>query len=276
MKKYLYAFLFFVVVFSTLVNLTANGIIFHPEEHAWPTVLPFESVSFNSADGTPVHALYLAPADYMDTILFFPGNAGNSSYFEDFAQVYAKYGYGVLIPDYRGFGKTPGKTTERGIYEDAVAAVNFLTKDKKTDPSRLVLWGYSFGGAPAVEAALRFSDVPLKALILQSPFTNIPQTAAMIMAGNYNPLSGFQKTIIGIAHVVLFDKRYDNLAKIGRVRIPIFIAYTQQDTLILWEMSQALADAAPQGSKRFLSPTGKHTDFAWPEAQARAFLNSLP
>jgi pimeloyl-ACP methyl ester carboxylesterase len=276
MKKYIYGFLFLFVVAAVLINLNADKIIFYPEAEHWPITLPFEEVSFDTTDGERVSAIYLPPADYMDTILFFHGNAGNVTYFEDWAEVYAKYGFGILIFDYRGFGKSPGKISERKIYDDSSAAAEYLMKEKHTPPSNIVLFGYSFGNAPAIKTAVKFKDTPFKALILQSPFTNTPQMGAALLGGGYNPSSGLQKTVIGALHVFLFDKKYDNLSRIKKVTIPMLIGYNRQDNVIPWEMSHVLADAAPEGTKQFLSSTGKHTGFTWFEKEAVDFINSLP
>jgi fermentation-respiration switch protein FrsA (DUF1100 family) len=208
----------------------------------------------------------------MDTILFFHGNAGNATYFEDFAEIYRKYGYGILIFDYRGFGHSEGKITQSNIYADGVAAVNYLIKERKTAPNNIILWGYSFGCAPAINVAAAMANMPFKALVLQSPFTNIPQMAAALIGRAYAPDSPLQKTIIGALHVILFNKSYDNFARIGGVKTPMLIGYSEQDSLIPWRMSAALATAAPQETKSWLSPFGKHTDFAWFEKEAAAFI----
>ena len=274
MKKLFYTLIFFTAAASIALNLTAEKLIFYPKKDYWRHSLPFEEVSFPAAGGAILHGLYLPPADYMDTILFFHGNAGNATYFEDFAEVYRKYGYGILIFDYRGFGRSEGKITRANIYADGIAAANYLIKERKTAPANIILWGYSFGCAPAINAAAQMADIPFKALILQSPFTNIPHMTAALAGGGYAPDSLLQKTIIGALHVILFNKSYDNLARIAAVKTPMLIGYGEQDSLIPWQMSAALAASAPAGTKSYLSPFGKHGDFAWFEKEAMAFIVS--
>jgi fermentation-respiration switch protein FrsA (DUF1100 family) len=259
-----------------LLNLFANKIIFHPRAQYAPHRLAVEEITFKTKSGADIHGVYVAPAQYMDTILLFHGNAVNITYYEDFAEVYSKRGYGILIFDYRGFGKSEGKITAGNIYEDSIAAVEYLLKEKKTAPSNIILWGHSFGNAPAIETALRLKDYSFKALVLQSPFTNIPQMAGALLGGAYKPDSTLQTIIIGALYAVLFDKRYDNLAKIKKVKLPLFIAYTKQDMIIPWQMSEALANAAPEGSLKFLSPLGKHENFDWLEKEAIDFLSKSP
>jgi fermentation-respiration switch protein FrsA (DUF1100 family) len=273
MKKYIYGFIFVSAAVCVLLNIFADKIIFHPVKEYGAHILPVEEIIFAAQDGTELHGIYLPPAPYMDTLLFFHGNTGNVTYFEDFAKLYAKHGFGILIFDYRGFGRSNGKLTQANVYGDAEAAVNYLIKTKNTPPSNIILWGYSFGNAPAVQTALSLKNMPFKALILQSPFTNMPQIWAAIAGRRYAPQSALQEVLIGIFYAVLFDKHYDNIAKIGGVKIPVLVGYSRQDMLIPWEMSAALAAAASEGSQSFLSETGRHASFEWFEKEALAFIN---
>jgi len=259
-----------------MINLIADSIIFHPEDHHGHHLLPsFEEITFTTDDGATIHGIYIPPADFMDTILFFHGNAGNITYFEGFAEAYSRHGYGFLLFDYRGFGRSEGKISERNIYADSRAAAQYLIKEKKTAPANIILMGYSLGCAAAVRTALDFNDAGFKAVILQSPFTNISQLGAALIAGRYDPSSTLQKIIIGILHVALFNKRFDNLAVIGGVKPPVLIGYSKQDMLIPWQMSEALADAAPQGTQKYMSPYGHHADHAWLVKPVLDFINSL-
>ena len=273
MKNFFYTLAFGAVAVCALINLTANKFIFNPKAEHEQHLRDFEEITFQTDDGATIHGLYLPPADFMDTILFFHGNAGNVTYFEEFADTYARHGYGFLLFDYRGFGRSEGQISERNIYADSRAAAQYLIRDKKTAPGNIILFGYSIGCAPAIQTAIDLKEADFRAVILQSPFTNIPQMGAALVAGGYNPSSTVQRVIIGVLYVALFDKRYDNLAKIHRVKPPVLIGYSKQDSLIPWLMSEALADAAPEGTQRFLSPYGKHTDYLWFEKAVINFLN---
>jgi fermentation-respiration switch protein FrsA (DUF1100 family) len=49
----------------------------------------------------------------------------------------------VLIVDYRGYGKSEGRPTEGGLYQDAKAAWGYLTSERHIPPDRIVLLGKS-------------------------------------------------------------------------------------------------------------------------------------
>lgn len=274
MKKLFWLAVLGVIVLGVLINLFGMRAICFPESKSWPLALPFEEVSFSSGGNASVSAIYLPAKEGKDTILFFHGNAGNVTYFEDFAEVYAPLGYGILIFDYRGFGKSYGKITEQNIYEDSAAAVNYLLKEKKLPAKKIILWGYSLGGAAAVQTAVDFNETPFKAVVLQSAFTNTPEMAAALITGGYKRNSLLFKALTLYFRLALYDKRFDNLSKIKEIKAPLLVAYNEQDTLVPWEMSEHLFKSARAGAHNFASPVGKHTGFAWLASGAQQFLGS--
>ncbi|HET6344857.1 MAG TPA: alpha/beta hydrolase, partial [Myxococcota bacterium] len=79
-----------------------------------------------AADDTVVNAYILkhTPGDgtpasrHGQAVLYCHGNSKNIDHFALRVQALWRQGYTVLIFDYRGYGKTPGKPTEAGTYED--------------------------------------------------------------------------------------------------------------------------------------------------------------
>jgi alpha/beta superfamily hydrolase len=86
--------------------------------------------------------------------------------------------------DYRGYGKSEGKSTEQGLYADVNAGLQWL-KERGLTSDRLIMYGFSLGSAPATEISAnsnRFALKPSK-LILEAPFasaTVMAQDAAKI------------------------------------------------------------------------------------------------
>jgi hypothetical protein len=79
--------------------------------------------------------------------------------------------YGVLMFDYRGFGRSQGKSTEATIYADVDAALRWLQGYGLTG-SRLVVYGFSLGSAPATEICYKARTISPSALILEAPFAS--------------------------------------------------------------------------------------------------------
>jgi uncharacterized protein len=71
------------------------------------------------------------------------------------AAVLARHGYGLLLVDARGHGRSTGRGMDLGWYgdRDIAAAVTFLTRQPGVDPGRVGVLGLSMGGEEAIGAA---------------------------------------------------------------------------------------------------------------------------
>ncbi len=202
--------------------------------------LVFEDVGFSAADGTQLHGWFIPGADG-PVILFFHGNAGNISHrLESIGQLNS-LGASVFIIDYRGYGRSQGKTTETGTYDDALGAWNYLTGVRAIDPGQIVIYGRSLGGAVATWLA---TEVAAGGLILESTFTSVPDMARRV----------FPLLPTSLARI-----RYDNLARIGRVQSPILLMHSETDEIIPFSMSEKLR-AAAKADITFLVMRGGHND----------------
>lgn len=135
-------------------------------------------------------------------------------------------GFNVLEIDYRGFGPTPGRPSEAGMYEDSEAAYQELLR-RGVPPNRIVLLGHSLGSGPAVLLATRHS---VAALVLFGAFTSIPDAAA-----NRYPYLPVRLAV---------SVQFNSLARIGDVHIPVVIAHSRADTLISYAHALKLFAAA--------------------------------
>lgn len=86
-------------------------------------------------------------------------------------------GFYRLLFDYRGYGKSSGPfPSEDRVYADAERAWQYLVRERRIDPRRIVLYGHSLGGAVAVEMALRHPEVA--GAVVESSFTSIQEMTA--------------------------------------------------------------------------------------------------
>jgi pimeloyl-ACP methyl ester carboxylesterase len=103
-------------------------------------------------------------------LLWCHGNAGNIiNRLENLIELH-RTGLSVYLFDYRGYGRSSGKPSERGLYHDALAAHDYLTQARGIRPGRLVLFGRSLGAAVAGELASRRAAA---GLILESSFPSV-------------------------------------------------------------------------------------------------------
>jgi len=204
---------------------------------------PFEDVYFKASDGVRLNAWYF-PADAGSprsrlVMLVCHGNGGNVSYRLEFCRMLLQTGVNVLVLDYRGYGHSEGHCDEEGTYADALAAYQWL-RQRGFAARNIIALGKSLGGAVACELALR---AELGGLIMESAFTSI---AAM---GEER----FPWLPVRWLHRI----KYDNLAKLPRVRVPLMIMHSRGDTVIRFQHGEKNFAAAHE-PKIFWETTGNH------------------
>jgi fermentation-respiration switch protein FrsA (DUF1100 family) len=227
--------------------LFEKQLIYHPsrghDASARDLGLVHETVTLVAEDGVKLDALFLPAKDARVTILLAHGNAGNLSHRLDrtiFLQ--AHLAASVLLFDYRGYGRSEGAPDEEGTYRDARAAYRWLTEVRGISPDRLVLFGESLGSAVALDLAVGH---PCRALVLESPFTSVPDMAQVVLP--FLPRA-FVRT------------QYDNIGKIARLRVPLLVLHGDADEVVPFAQGRRLFEAAPE-PKRFHAIRGaSHND----------------
>jgi len=91
----------------------------------------------------------------------------------DYARAFAEAGFAALAFDYRGFGGsegTPGRLVARRQVEDIRNSMTYFGTVEGVDPSRLGLWGTSYGAANVIVAAGQ--DQRAKCVVAQVGFAD--------------------------------------------------------------------------------------------------------
>ncbi len=191
------------------------------------------------ADRTP------APA-----ILFTHGNGERiDDWLAPFSAL-SRAGVGVLLVEYPGYGRSGGRPSERSIRAASVAAWDWLAAQPDVDPSRIVAWGRSLGGAAAAGLS---RERAVAALVLESTFTGVRPLARRF----------------GLVGPLVRDP-LESLEPVAAFEGPVLVIHGADDALVPVEHGRALASAATSGALVVL-PCG-HNDcpFAWP--RVREFL----
>ncbi|MDW7773240.1 MAG: alpha/beta hydrolase [Desulfobulbaceae bacterium] len=204
--------------------------------------LDYESVAITTGDNIRLHGWFIRAREEKGTLLFFHGNAGNISHRLDSIRIFTSLGLSVLIIDYRGYGQSQGKISEKGTYLDAEAAWRYLTEEKKIVPQEIILFGRSLGGAIAAVLAAKH---PPGGLILESVFTSVPE-----MAARYYPVFPVR---------LLARFRYDTRTALASVFCPVLIIHSPDDEIIPFENGRILFETARE-PKFFLEIRGSHNE----------------
>jgi fermentation-respiration switch protein FrsA (DUF1100 family) len=223
--------------------------------------MDYQDVSIETTDGVTLHGWFIAGRT-SQVLLFFHGNAGNISHRLDSIGQFQDLGLSVLIIDYRGYGQSAGRTTERGIYRDADAAWRYLTEGRGIIASDIVIFGRSLGAS--VASRLASENQPL-ALIVESSFTSIPDIAQNLYP--WLPARWLSR----LSHAT---RDY-----VRDVRCPILVIHSRDDEIIPFHHGEAIFASANE-PRTLLTIRGTHNDAFLLDERAyveglRTFLTDL-
>ncbi len=204
--------------------------------------LDYQELTLRTKDGLDISAWYIPADDARGFVLFCHGNAGNISHRLDSIQIFHSLGLGVLIFDYRGYGKSGGFPDEEGTYIDAETAWDYLVNILHVKPEKIVLFGRSLGSAVAAEIALRKQA---GTLIMESGFTSVPDLGKKFFP--YLPVG-----LISRYH-------YESIRKVGKIKIPKLFIHSPGDEIVPHEQGVELFERASE-PKEFLSISGGHNE----------------
>lgn len=191
--------------------------------------MPFEDHMARTADGQYVNIWYFHNPAAQWTALLCHGNAGNNSHRMGQISALFRKSLSVAIFDYRGYGKSTGHPSEKGLYLDGDAVVRYLNEQLNIPAERIVVIGTSLGGAVAAELACHYG---FRALILESTFTSKHDMA---------------QTVIPFFPFRLFGRnQFVTIEKIKNVQLPVLIAHGTHDEMVPYSMSLDLLEAAPE------------------------------
>jgi hypothetical protein len=241
----------FIMIFPRFIE---KGFIFHPErsnDSATPDVygIEYDDVIFRTEDGLNLNGWLVpgkkpSPDADLHTLLWFHGNAGNiNRRLDNLKMIYERVPVNVFIIDYRQYGRSEGKISEQGTYLDSRAALAYLHSRDDINNEKIIFFGRSLGSAVAVELAL---NEKCRALILETPFTSILEMGKKLYP--FLPVNLLLKT------------KYDSLAKIGNIKVPILVMHGDKDDLVPFEHGKRLYDMANEPKEFYTIPGAGHND----------------
>ncbi|MEM0987822.1 MAG: alpha/beta fold hydrolase [Pseudomonadota bacterium] len=210
----------------------------------WPVATQVAGVSgarvaeVQAPDGIPVYTWVVDPAPGRPTILYFMGNAGSLPAAAPRLQELALAGFGVVALNYRGAGGAPGAPSQAALIADALAVYDALLNGPP------VIYGTSLGAALATQVA---AQRPVQALVLETPFARLCQTAR-----HHYPWVP--------ACVLLWDEHWGSVEVIDQINAPLLVLHGDADRIIPIAHGRALFDAARQPKEFVTYPGGRHND----------------
>lgn len=222
--------------------------------------LAFEDAEIVTEDELTLHGWFLPGGE--EAVLISHGNAGTVAERLELAAAFHAMGRAVLLYDYRGYGRSAGRPSEEGTYQDAVAAFDWLVAHG-FQPAAISAYGESIGGAVAIELARRRTPARL---ILEGTFTSLPDLG--------------QHAYPWLPVKLLSRIRYANLAKAPALTLPVKVIHSPADEIVPIAQARRLY-AALGGPKQLLETGGLHNDGGFLQdagwrAEVARFLDGRP
>lgn len=174
-------------------------------------------------------------------VLYLKGNSRSIKGWGKFAVDFTRLGFDVIMVDYRGFGKSRGRRSERGIKDDLQMVYEVMKNH--VEEKFIVIYGRSMGSGFAAKLASQNNP---RMVILESPYYSMTK-----MAKRYIP---FMPASLILKYPLRTYKW------IQYVNCPIKIIHGTSDKLIPFKSSLALSKINPKVTRLYSVIGGGHND----------------
>lgn len=184
-----------------------------------------ETISLKSGNNITIHGWLVKNSGLSKSplIIYFGGNAEEVSYLIHYAEKVK--GWSLAIMNYRGYGLSEGKPTEKNLYTDAISIYDYFTKRDDIDNERIVVMGRSLGtGVATYLAQMR----QVKAMILVSPYDSL-----VSVARDHFPFFPVK---------LLLKHRFDSISRAPFISAPLLVLIASEDKIIRIRHSKKLAE----------------------------------
>jgi len=167
------------VVISIALYYLQDYMLFKPEK--LPKDFEFyyenqdiEEHNLETRDGATINGiLFKSKSESKGIVLYLKGNSKSIKGWGKFAVDFTRHGYNVLMVDYRGFGKSTGRRSQKAIKRDLQVVYNKIKE--RTNEDRIILYGRSLGSGFAAKLASMNNP---KMLVLDAPYYSLTKVTA--------------------------------------------------------------------------------------------------
>ncbi|MDH5563210.1 MAG: alpha/beta hydrolase [Nitrospirota bacterium] len=223
-------------------------LVFQPspwEDRNWAQLsgLPLEEVWLPVDEVVTIFGWFVESGPTSPVLLWCHGNAGNVSHrVENMRQLYQR-GFSLFIFDYRGYGRSTGVPSEVGLYQDALAAYDYLIHQRRIASERLILFGRSLGATVAGEVAVKR---PVPGLIVEGAFPSIQAMS--------------DEHFWGVPARWLMDMEFNLAEKVDALHVPLLVIHGERDSIVPMALGRQVFDAAHKPKQWYVVSGAEHND----------------
>ena len=163
-------------MFGSALYFIQESFLFRPtvltQDYQYQFNHQFEELNLKTEDDATINAIHFKAKNPKGVILYFHGNAGDLSRWGTIVEDFVNYDYDVFIMDYRTYGKSTGKLSEKALYNDAQLCYDYVSKLFKAED--IIIYGRSLG--TGIASYLASSNL-CQQLILETPYYSIADVA---------------------------------------------------------------------------------------------------
>jgi alpha-beta hydrolase superfamily lysophospholipase len=198
-----------------------------------------EEYTIETRDGATLNGLHFKIDNPKGVVLYLNGNSKSIKGWGKFAVDFTRNGYDVVMLDYRGFGKSTGRRTQKALKRDIQVVYNKL---RELVPEKyIIVYGRSLGSGLATKLASVNSP---RMLILDAPYYSLTKVAGRYAP--FMPLSWLMKYPLPTYKWLKY------------VQCPIHIIHGTDDKLIPYKTSVKLSKIKPKITKLYTIIGGGH------------------
>lgn len=220
-----------IAALSAIAYFIQERFIFKPEKLAADFVYkydaPFDELFFDVEPGVRINGLHFKVKDPLGLVLYFHGNSRSIKGWAKYARDFYRYGYDVVLVDYRGFGKSTGRRSEKDMLSDMQFV--YMTLANKYHENHIIVYGRSIGSGFAAKIA---SDNKPRYLILDAPYFSFRKAVERFLP------------ILPVRFVLRYHLRTDKW--ITRVNCHTYILHGTRDWLLPISNSEKLQALNPR------------------------------
>ncbi|QNJ98656.1 alpha/beta hydrolase [Constantimarinum furrinae] len=249
------------LLFIMGIYLLQEKIIFQPtplpQDHQYVLDVPFTEFFIESNDGARLNGLHLKVEDPKGMIVYYHGNAGDLQRWGEICSFFLQFHYDVLVMDYRTYGKSTGKLTEKNLYSDAQLFYDKAKEDFSEE--NIVIYGRSLGASIATKIA---SENEPSQLILETPFYSLTD------------LVKDKFKILPVSKLLKY--RFPSSTFIKSVSCPVTILHGTADGVVPYESGLKLFNSISNKPRTLVTiEGGGHNDLINFDTYSTAIQNAL-
>ncbi len=213
-------------------------IFFPPESNFEPPEYQQSHLQIQTKNAL-LNGWYLKKDTTKPTLIFFGGNASNTGYLIEFFD--HNLDANILAMQYRGYGRSSGKPSQKALFEDALALYDWLVQKQQVPAQSIFIMGQSLGTGVATYLA---SQRAVKGVILLTPYASITRLA--------------QQKYPFFPIALLLRHPFNSLQYASQIKAPVMMFFAEQDNMIPRSESILLQQAWNANKQSFIVKDTDH------------------